>query len=125
MVKRNHYKAWDPRHKHIPMTKTDYVRKGSKWVKVNSEKSIISNQQASWVLSKTGLPCERSHRLEKRNRYGHSRSYDTFSSISPDGRNKSTWYVDFAQGDKNYHKLLDKRYYDQKRYKKRKQMRSV
>lgn len=116
------YRIWDLRHKHIPMTKTNYVRSGNKWVEVDSEKSIISNQQANWVLSKSGLPGERSHRLEKRNRYGHSRPYDTFSSISPDGNNKSTWYVDFAQGDKNYNKLINKSYYDRKRYKIRKQL---
>ena len=120
-----HFKAYDPRHKHIPMTKTEYVKVGSKWMKVKTEKEIISNQQASWVLSKSGLPGERSHRLEKRDRFGHSRSYDTFSSISPDGKKKSTWFVDFAQGDKNYHKLLDKAYYDRMRYKKRKKMKGM
>lgn len=113
------YHAWDLRHKHIPMTKTEYVKSGSKWVKVNSEKSIISEEQAKWVLSKTGLPGERSHRLE-RTRYDHSRMYDTFSSISPDGKRKSKWFVDFGQGYKNYQKLMNKRYYDQQRYKKKK-----
>ena len=113
------YHAWDPRHKHIPMTKTEYVKKSGKWVPVKVEKDIISHQQAKWVLSKTGLPFERSHRLEKR-KYDHSNQYDTFSSISPDGNNKSTWFVDYGEGYKKYQKLMNKRYYDSVRYKKKK-----
>ena len=91
------FHAWDLRHKHIPMTKTTYVKSGSKWLKVKSEKEIISEQQAKWVLSKNGLPGERSHRLERRD-YSHSRPYDTFSSIRSDGQVKSTWFVDFGKG---------------------------
>lgn len=104
----------------IPMTKTDYVLRGGKWVAVNQETKNISRNQAKNVLSKQGLPFERSHRLEKRDRYGHNQPYDTFSSISPDGKQKATFQVDFQQGDKNYIKLAHKSYYDKQRYKKRK-----
>ncbi len=110
------YHAWDKRHKHIPLIKTEYTKKGSKWVKVNTERSIISNQQAEWVLSSSGLPGESSHRLEKKDRFGHSKKYDTFSSISPDKSKKSVWFVDYAQGDRNYNNLINKFYYDQRRY---------
>ncbi len=104
----------------IPMTKTDYVRRGGKWVEVNSETRNISRNQTKNVLSKQGLPFERSHRLEKRDRYGHNEPYDTFSSISPDGTQKSTWQVDFRQGHENYIRLARKSYYDRQRYKQRK-----
>ena len=43
-----------------------------------------------------------------------------FSSISPDGRNKTTYQVDFKKGDENYIRLLRKSYYDKMRYQKKK-----
>lgn len=104
----------------IPMTKTDYVLRNGRWTAVKSETTKISRNQTKNVLSKVGLPFERSHRLEKRDRYGHNEPYDTFSSISPDGMQKSTWQVDFRQGNENYVKLAHKSYYDKQRYKKRK-----
>ncbi len=118
MAKRLPY--WDNDRRIFPMTKTDYVKCGSKWVPVKQETSCISRNQTKYVLSKQGLPGERSHRLEKRNRYGHNEPYDTFSSIRCDGLKKSTWQVDFEQGNKNYIKLRNKHYYDKERYAKKK-----
>lgn len=114
------YRVYSTKHRHIPMTKTDYVKKGSKWVETHKEKELISHEQAGLILSNKGLPFERSHRLEKKDRYGHSHSVDTFSSISPDGKRKTKWFVDFAQGDRNYLKLARKSYNDRMRYKKKK-----
>lgn len=118
MAKRLRY--YDNDKKYIPMTHTDYVRFGSRWKVINEEKSLISRNQAKNILSKQGLPFERSHRLEKRDRWGHNEPVDTFSSISPDGRNKTTFQVDFKKGDENYIRLLRKSYYDKMRYQKKK-----
>lgn len=118
MAKRLRY--YDNDKKYIPMTHTDYVRFGSRWKVINVEKSLISRNQAKNILSKQGLPFERSHRLEKRDRWGHNEPVDTFSSISPDGRNKTTYQVDFKKGDENYIRLLRKSYYDKMRYQKKK-----
>ena len=120
--KRPHTSVYSTDHKHIPMTRTDYVKQGSKWKQVGEpEKSIISRNQAQMTLDSRGLPFESSHRFIKRDRYGHSYPYDTFSSISPDRANKTVWNVDFAQGDKNYNKLARKSFYDRMRYKKKKE----
>lgn len=108
-----HY--YDLDYKYIPMTKTDYVKHGKKWFPVSSEKRLISRRQASYVLDSHGLPFESSHRLEKRDRYGHNEKYDYFSSISPDKQKKSTWFVDFHGGHNNYMKN-SKRYYYNKNY---------
>ena len=118
MAKRLRY--YDNDKKYIPMTHTDYVRFGSRWKVINEEKSLISRNQAKNILSKQGLPFERSHRLEKRDRWGHNEPVGTFSSISPDGRNKTTYQVDFKKGDENYIRLLRKSYYDKMRYQKKK-----
>lgn len=120
MAKRLRY--YDNDKKYIPMTHTDYVRFGSRWKVINEEKSLISRNQAKNILSKQGLPFERSHRLEKRDRWGHNEPVDTFSSISPDGRNKTTYQVDFKKGDENYIRLLRKSYYDKMRYQKKKNL---
>lgn len=96
---------YSPDRKIYPMTKTDYVKRGSRWVEVSKETELISRNQTKYVLNKQGLPFERSHRLEKRDMYGHFEPYDTFSSISPDGLNKTTWYVDWVKGDDNYRRL--------------------
>lgn len=63
MAKRLRY--YDNDKKYIPMTHTNYVRFGSRWKVINEEKSLISRNQAKNILSKQGLPFERSHRLEK------------------------------------------------------------
>lgn len=120
-MKQKRLKYWDNDKRIIPMTKTSYVKVNGKWVVCNVEKSNISRNMSKNVLASVGLPFERSHRRTKRNRWGHNEPFDTFSSISPDGRQKSTWYVDFAQGQKNYEKLRDKHFYDRARYAKRKQ----
>ena len=109
--------------KHIPMTVTRYDKKGKGWVKRSEEKKLISRNQAKVVLDKRGLPFERSHRLEKRDRFGHSEKYDTFTSIRGDGEAKTVWSIDFEQGNKNYQKLRKKSYADRQRYKKNKEAR--
>lgn len=103
MAKRVPFNSWD--RKLFPMTKTDYVKSGSRWVAVNQEKKMISRRQAGYVLDSRGLPFERSHRLVKRDVFRHNEPYDTFSSISPDGRKKSEFYVDWQAGEKNYLRL--------------------
>ena len=117
MAKR--YSVFSRKHKHIPLTKTDYVKSGGKWKPINVEHDVISDEQAGWILGSAGLPFERSHRLEKKDHYGHSHPYDTFSSISPDGMQKTKWSVDYATGDRNYSKLVRKSYYDRMRRKKK------
>lgn len=110
-MKRN--SIFSRQHKHIPMTKRDYFKRGSRWVLANEEHDTISDDQAGWILDSAGLPFERSHRRYKRDRYGHSHPYDTFESVSPDGTQKTVWAIDFAQGDKNYSKLV-RRYYQRR-----------
>ena len=56
MAKRIPY--WSNDRKLYPMTKTDYVKKGGKWVKVNETKELISRNQSKNVLNKAGLPFE-------------------------------------------------------------------
>ncbi len=94
----------------FPMTKTEYVRRGGRWFPVSREREMISRKQAGYVLDKHGLPFERSHRLEKRDRYRHNEPYDTFSSISPDGQKKSEWYVDWNTGHENYMRAARRSY---------------
>lgn len=116
MTKSKHIPYWHKDKRYIPMTKTTFAKRDSKWIPTNTESDMISREQASWVLDKHGLPCERSHRLEKRDRFGHFEKYDTFSSISPDGRTKVQYQVDFARGRENYNKLARKSIYDKQRY---------
>lgn len=118
MAKKYHY--YDNKHKHFPLKKTTYVKRGSRWVESDVENSIISREQTKYVLDKRGLPFERSHRLENRHRYSHNEPYDTFSSIDPTGRKKVTWEIDFRKGYENERKLRAKYYYDKQRYLKRK-----
>ena len=114
--------VYSSEHRHIPMTKTRYVKQGSKWVQSGEpETEIISPNKAQLVLSKQGLPFESSHKLEKRDRFGHSHPADTFSSISPDKQTKTVWNVDYAKGNENYNKATRKAYYDRQRYKRMKQ----
>lgn len=120
MSNKKRVSVYSSQHKHIPMTKKDFVKRGSKWVKINEEQDTISREQAGWILGNAGLPFERSHRLTKRDRYGHSHPYDTFSSISPDGKQKTEWYVHFAEGEKNYSRLVRKSYKDRMRRKAKK-----
>ena len=117
MAKRIPY--WSNERKLFPMTKTSYVRSGSRWVPVDEETELISRTQTGYIFDKRGLPFERSHRLEKRDRYKHDEPYDTFSSISPDGRNKSVWYVDWAAGNANYRKLSNQSYSAKQAWRKR------
>lgn len=107
----------------FPMTKTEYVKSGSKWIPVRQEKELISRKQAGYVLDKRGLPFERSHRLEKRDRYRHGEPYDTFSSISPDGQCKSEWYVDWMKGHENYMRLSRQSYAAKEAWRRRKNAR--
>lgn len=107
----------------FPMTKTEYVKSGSKWIPVRQEKELISRKQVGYVLDKHGLPFERSHRLEKRDRYRHDEPYDTFSSISPDGQQKSEWYVDFVKGNNNYLRLSRQSYAAKEAWRRRKNAR--
>jgi hypothetical protein len=100
-------------YKYLPMTIFRYAKKGSKWIKVEEEHELISNYQVGLVLSEEGLPFERSHRRECRNRYRHNHPYDTFSSISPDGQSKTTWFIDFQTGEENYRRKL-RELYDKK-----------
>lgn len=86
--------------KFIPSTKTTFSKKGSRWVEISKEQKTISPEQTEWILSKEGLPCEKSHRLYKADKYGHNHPYDTFESVSPDGMRKVRWTVDFYEGDK-------------------------
>lgn len=107
-------------HKHYPMTKTEYVKQGGKWKEASKEDSLISRNQIDMVLADQGLPFERSHRHENRDRYRNNVKWDTFSSISPNGDRKTTWQVDFHKGGDNERRLADKRYYDRQRYLKKK-----
>lgn len=114
MSRRLHY--YDSDYKYIPMTRTDYVKDGSKWKPIKSKKELISRNQSKLVLNNIGLPFEKSHRLEKRDKFGHNEKYDYFSSISPDGKNKSSWQIDFYTGHKNYIKNSKKYYYNKNYY---------
>lgn len=107
----------------FPMTKTEYLKSGSKWIPVSKESEFISRKQAGYVLDKRGLPFERSHRLEKRDKYRHNEPYDTFSSISPDGRQKSEWYVDWNTGHENYIQAARRSYAAKKAWERRKNAR--
>ena len=114
MAKKLHY--YDIDYKYIPMRKTEYVKRGKRWLPVKSEKELISRRQAGYILDPRGLPFESSHRLEKRDRYGHNEKYDYFQSISPDKSRKSSWFVDFHSGHNNYIKNSKKYYYNKRYY---------
>lgn len=110
---------WSNDRKIIPMKKTDYVKRGSRWVPVNEETEMISRKQAGYILDPRGLPFERSHRLERRDRYRHNEPYDTFSSISPDGMKRSVWHVDWMAGQENYIRLARRSYAAKEAWRKR------
>ena len=67
----------------FPMTKTEYVKRGSRWFPVSREQEMISRKQAGYVLDKHGLPFERSHRLEKRDKYRHTSRMTRFRPYLP------------------------------------------
>ena len=123
MNNKKRYK-WDDNNRPLyPVTKTDYVKRGGRWIPVNQETELLSLKQTGYILdNKHGLPFESSHRFEKYDK-STKETYDTFSSISPDRTKKSTWFVDFAQGRRNYRKILDKASYDRMRYRKLKEKR--
>lgn len=106
-----------------PWTKTKYVKRGSKWIPVAQEKELVSRRQAGYVLDKRGLPFERSHRLEKRDRYRHNEPYDTLSSISFDGQTKWVHYIDWNKGHENYVRLAHQSYAAKEAWRKRKNAR--
>lgn len=118
MAKRIPY--YSPDRKLYPVTKTDYVKRGGRWIPVNVENEMVSYKQTGYILDKRGLPFERSHRLTKRDRYRHNEPYDTFSSISPDGTQKSEWHIDFEKGHENYIKASNRSYSAKVAWKKRK-----
>lgn len=111
-MSRLHYYDYD--YEYIPMTKTDFNKVGSRWIVSKEEKKLISRRQSENVLSKIGLPFARSNRLTKTD-MRTSNLVDTFSSISPDGKNKTTWFVDFYSGGRNYIRNA-KRAYSRKQY---------
>lgn len=111
---------WSNDRKLFPMTKTDYVRRGNRWVPVDEETELISRKQTGYIFNKLGLPFERSHRMEKRDRYKHDEPYDTFSSISPDGKQKTVWHVDWNAGNANYRRLANQSYSAKQAWRKRK-----
>ena len=76
----------------------------------------INNNRASALYSKTATPGESSHRLTKKDRYGHDHPYDTYQTISPDRQNKVVWHSDFAKGEEIYDKIQRKSLYDRQRY---------
>lgn len=39
----------------FPMTKTEYVKRGSRWVPVSTETEMISRRQAGYVLTRAGF----------------------------------------------------------------------
>lgn len=114
------HSIFSTQHPHIPLVKRDYEKRGTRWVLVWEERDTISAEQAGWILDSAGLPFESSHRHYKRDRFGHSHTWDTFESVSPDRTQKTVWSVDFAQGDRNYSRLVRKAYYDRQRYKAKK-----
>ena len=67
----------------FPMTKTEYVKRGSRWFPVSREQEMISRKQAGYVLDKHGLPFERSHRLEKRDNTGTTSRMTRFRPYLP------------------------------------------
>lgn len=67
----------------FPMTKTEYIKSGSKWLPVSRESEFISRKQAGYVLDKHGLPFERSHRLEKRDKYSITSRMTRFPLFPP------------------------------------------
>lgn len=115
-----HYSAYSPDRKYIPTTMTEYIKSGSRWKETNKTEYPISRNQASIIYSKTAQPFESSHRLTKKDRYGHDHPYDTYQTISPDRQNKVVWHSDFAKGEEIYDKIQRKSFYDRQRYKAKK-----
>ena len=107
-------------HKHIPITRTEYVKRGGKWVKTESETYMGSRNMAQRILADTAQPFERSHSRKKADRYGHSHEFDTYQTISGDGSQKCVWHVDYAQGERNFSKITRKSWQDRMRRKKKK-----
>ena len=65
-------------------------------------------------------PFERNHLRKKADRFGHSHEFDTYQTISGDGSRKCVWFVDFAQGNKNFDRITKKSWQDRMRRKKKK-----
>ena len=97
--------------------KTTYQRNSrGKWFVVGEETGMTSRAILKGeIRAKTLLPFEDRHRKEKRQRYRHDYQYDTFTSYK--GNKKSVLAFDVEQGEKNYHRLAQKSYYDRQRYK--------
>lgn len=107
---------YDENKRIIPYKKTTYQKRKGKWFVVNEETGLSSRAILnSEIKSKVLLPFEDRHRKEKRQRYRHDYPFDTFTSYK--GDKKSVLFFDVEQGEKNYHRLAEKSYYDRQRYK--------
>lgn len=59
------------------------------------EVTMVDKKYAGNVLSDTAQPFEQSHRLYKQG--SGNQKYDTYESVSPDGKQKSVWRVEFPE----------------------------
>lgn len=90
--------AWNENR--VGVTKTNYKRVGNKWVPCGSATTtsdygiVMDNYKYRY-----GLPFEKSHKYELKHPYRHNHPFDRFSTISPDGRDKSVYDYDFISYD--------------------------
>lgn len=75
------------------ITQSSYeLGEGDKWNEKGKETYFKDKKFADTVLSDTIQPFEQSHRLYKQGQGSHK--YDTYETISPDGKRKEVWYVE-------------------------------
>lgn len=110
--------AYSSERKYYPCNHSHYVKSGSRWILTEEKSEILSIEQCGYVLDSMGLPGESRHQLLKKDRYSHSHSFDTFISWNYDGTEKSIWHIDFAKGDENKRKAIEK-YWQRKENKNR------
>jgi len=112
-TKKKYYHYYDNDKPLFPLTIKNYVKIGNRWVLESKEFSTISRKEVGYVLDKRGIS-------SRRYTTDHSTSEpcDTFSSISPNRKSKSEWFVDFKKGNEKYLKLADKSYMRKRYYQK-------
>lgn len=80
------------------VTKSYYSLKNGRWVRTDQRTTMESSRHVQTILSDTPQPYEKSHRLYKQSRGAHR--YDTYETVSPDGKRKFVAYVNFGKGKK-------------------------
>ena len=77
------------------VTKSYFERKGGRWIRTDQRTTLESARHVQTILTDTPQPFEKSHRLYKQTKGKHR--YDTYETVSPDGKRKFVAFVDFRK----------------------------